>query len=206
MPEIIEVKPEAVQIAARTPEEVAFDLYQRKGKLLAASAIIPKAFQGKVADCCIAIDLAERFNLHPLMVMQNCAIVHGKPSWMAQFLIALVNQSGQFTRLHYVFTGSSANDSWGCYVKTTERATGEELRGPEVTIGMAKAEGWYSKDGSKWRTMPQLMLTYRAAAFFTRTFCPELAMGLHTETELEDIEQPVRIAEPQGLMDLLPQQ
>lgn len=222
MSEVIKIEPEQTEIVeleryraeiakaqaerAKLPEERRFELEQRKGKLLASSDIIPKHFQGKLANCIVAIELAERMGFHPLMVMQNCAIIHGKPSWSAQFLIGLINHSNQFTRLHYVFTGSSSNDSWGCYVKTTDKATGEELKGPEVTIAIAKAEGWFSKDGSKWRTMPQLMLTYRAAAFFARTYCPELAMGLQTEAEVEDVEQPVRIAEPQGLMDLLPQQ
>lgn len=190
---------------AKLPEERRFELEQRKGKLLASSDIIPKHFQGKLSNCIVAMELAERMGFHPLMVMQNCAIINGKPSWSAQFLIGLINHSGQFARLHYVFTGSSGNDSWGCYVRTTDKVTGEELKGPEVTIAIAKAEGWFSKDQSKWRTMPQLMLTYRAAAFFARTYCPELAMGLQTDTEIEDVEQTVRIAEPQGLMDLIPQ-
>jgi len=53
---------------------------------------------------------------------------------------------------------------------------------------MARKEGWVSKSGSKWVTMPQLMLRYRAAAFFIRTTAPELTMGLHTDDEIIDIE------------------
>src|SRR5690606_5898335 len=56
-----------------------------------------------------------------------------------------------------------------------------------VTIGLAKKEGWYTKNGSKWQTMPEQMLMYRAAAFFVRTYAPEIAMGLHTTEELQDI-------------------
>ena len=57
---------------------------------------------------------------------------------------------------------------------TAHGADGEVIEGAEVTIGMAKAEGWYSKkdkygkETSKWQTMPELMLAYRAAAFFAR--------------------------------------
>ena len=28
---------------------------------------------------------------------------------------------------------------------------------------------------------------YRSAAFWTRLYCPEVAMGLHTEEEIEDV-------------------
>ena len=51
---------------------------------------------------------------------------------------------------------------------------------------MAKDEGWYGKSGSKWQTMPELMLQYRAAAFFARTNCPEITMGMYTSEEYSD--------------------
>ena len=53
-------------------------------------------------------------------------------------------------------------------------------------IDMAKAEGWLGKNGSKWKTMPQLMLRYRAASFFSSLNCPELTMGLYTKEEMQD--------------------
>ena len=61
------------------------------------------------------------------------------------------------------------------------------IEGPVVTIGIAKAEGWYQKKGSKWVTMPEQMLRYRAASWFIRTTAPELSMGLQTVEEQQDI-------------------
>jgi hypothetical protein len=52
---------------------------------------------------------------------------------------------------------------------------------------MAAAEKWIDKAGSKWKTMPQLMMRYRAAAFFTRQFAPEVSMGIMTSEEVIDI-------------------
>ena len=60
------------------------------------------------------------------------------------------------------------------------------MKSIDVTIGMAKAEKWYDKNGSKWKTMSQLMLQYRAATFLIRTVAPELAMGLRTDDEVID--------------------
>ena len=34
--------------------------------------------------------------------------------------------------------------------------------------------------------MPQLMLRYRAASFFSSLNCPELTMGLYTREEMQD--------------------
>ena len=53
---------------------------------------------------------------------------------------------------------------------------------------MADAEGWTKKNGSKWKTMPELMLSYRAATFFGRMYCPDLLMGMQTADEVEDIQ------------------
>ena len=68
----------------------------------------------------------------------------------------------------------------------TEKSTGDSLVGTLVTIAMAKAEGWYSKTGSKWKTMPEQMLKYRAASWLVRAYAPEIAMGLHCADEIED--------------------
>ena len=36
--------------------------------------------------------------------------------------------------------------------------------------------------------MPSLMLTYRAAAFWQRMYCPEISMGFLTKEEADDIQ------------------
>jgi len=52
---------------------------------------------------------------------------------------------------------------------------------------MAAAEGWATKAGSKWKTMPELMLRYRAAAFFGRLYAPDILMGMQTAEEAVDV-------------------
>ena len=121
-----------------------------------------------------------------MMVMQNLYIVHGKPAWSSTFLIACISASRKFTPLRYRMTGEKGTDGYGCIAWAIDR-DGEKLESPEVTIGMAKAEGWYGKTGSKWKTMPELMLRYRAATFFARTYVPELTMGIQTQDEIIDI-------------------
>lgn len=79
-------------------------------------------------------------------------------------------------------------DNYECVAYCTEKSTGEILESDPVTIEMAIKEGWYTKDGSKWVTMPQLMLTYRAAAFWQRAYAPEVSMGFPTREEVEDVQ------------------
>ncbi len=164
-----------------------FELAQRCAKLLASSTLVPKEYQGNLSNCVIALNMAQRIGADPLQVMQNLVIVHGRPTWSSQFLIATVNTSGRFSALRFEFFGEQGTDAWGCRAWAIEKTTGEKLVGSDVTIAIAKAEGWYGKNGSKWKTMPQQMLMYRAGSWWTRAFAPELSMGLQTSEEVGDV-------------------
>lgn len=165
-----------------------FALIQRAAKMLSTSFLVPKEFQGDkgIGSCVIAMNMAHRMGADPLMVMQNLYVVHGRPGWSSQFLIACFNQTGRFAPIRYDFVGEEGTDQRGCVAVSKDLRTGDEVRGPLVTIDIAKKEGWYSKNGSKWPTIPELMLRYRAAAWMVRTVAPELGMGLQTEDELRD--------------------
>lgn len=160
----------------------SWELAQRIGKAFASSSLVPAQYQGNLANCIVALEMANRMGASPLMVMQNLYIVHGNPGWSSKYLIACFNQCGRFSSLRYEWTA----DRSGCRAWAVEKATGERIEGPTVTMDMAKAEGWSTKSGSKWRTMPELMLMYRAAAFLIRTYAPEISMGLRTDDEIID--------------------
>lgn len=163
-----------------------FELAQRAAKLMAASTLVPKEYQGNLPNCVIALNMAQRVGADPLMVCQNLVIVHGRPTWSAQFLIATVNTCGRFSALRYEFFGKANTDEWGCRAWAIEKATGEKLVGTDVTIAIAKKEGWYGKNGSKWQSIPQQMLMYRAGSWWTRAYAPEISMGLATAEEMQD--------------------
>jgi len=162
---------------------------QRMARALAESSLVPVAYQNNIPNVLIAIELSARVAASVFAVMQNLDIIHGTPSWRAKFLIATVNACGRFTSLRWRFVGVEGTDSWGCRAVAKEIATGEECLGPLVTIAMAKSEGWATKSGSKWKTMPELMLCYRSAAFWTRLFAPELSLGMSTSDEMSDISE-----------------
>ena len=176
---------------------IGFEMMQRAANLLSNSTIVPESYRainkdGKknvsgLANCVVALNMANRIGADPLMVMQHLVIIHGRPTWSATFLIATVNTCGKFTALRYEFFGDPGKDDWGCRAWATEKATGEKLVGTDVTIGIAKKEGWYSKNGSKWQSIPQQMLMYRAASWWCRAYSPELSMGLQTADEARDI-------------------
>jgi len=170
-----------------------FELVQRQAKALALSTMIPKDYQNNIPNTLVALEMAQRLGASPLMVMQNLHIIHGRPSWSSTFIIAALNSCGRFTALRFEVEEDK------CRAVSTERDTAHDLFGPWVTMEMAKAEGWSTKPGSKWKTMPELMLRYRAAAFFGRLYAPEIMMGMHTEFEVQDM-QPVKTTRIEELL------
>lgn len=182
-------EPRDVAVMPGFNSQNSWELANRIGKAFAASTLVPEAYRNNVANCIVALEMANRMGASPLMVMQNLYIVHGNPGWSSKFLVACFNQCGRFTSLRYEWN----EDRTACRAWAIEKATGERIDGPLVSTDMAKAEGWSTKSGSKWKTMPELMLMYRAAAFLIRTYAPELSMGLQSDDEIVDMEPPAPV-------------
>lgn len=169
-----------------------------------------------ISNCVVALNMAMRMGADPLMVMQNLYVVEGRPSWSSQWIIAAINGCGRFSPLRFDMEDLGEQDveysvsEWKfdevarkntrvnrkekakirnlkCVAWATEKETGSRIDSPAVTIEMAVKEGWYGKNGSKWQTMPEVMLRYRTASFFGKLYAPELLMGLQTVEESQDI-------------------
>lgn len=170
-----------------------------------------------IANCMIALEIAGRIGASPLMVMQNLVIIYGRPTWSSKFLIGTVNTCGRFNPLQYeitnkgmvgmvdyvdyVYDSSSKKKNpvqktfdgtkvpnLECVAFTTAKGSDKVLKSSPISIELAIKEGWYTKNGSKWQTMPEQMLRYRAASFWTNAYAPELSMGMRTTEEVQDIE------------------
>lgn len=162
-----------------------FEHAQRVAVMLSKSDLIPKRFQNRVDNVMIALEMANRMQASPLMVMQNLYIVHGNPGFSGTFIIACLNRKYAHG-MRFKWTGQKGTDSWGC-IAWTKDSNGDAIEGSEVTMDLVKREGWYGKDGSKWKTMPEQMFMYRSAAFFGRVYSPEIMMGMQTYEEIIDI-------------------
>jgi len=179
-----------------TIKEQDFALTQREAKALMSSTMIPKEYTNNLGNCIIALDLSRSLNVSPFTVMNNLHPIHGKMSWSSSFIIASINSCGRFSPLRYEMKGEGMEMS--CRAWALDKDTGDRLDGSLITMGMAHAEGWISKGGSKWKTMPEQMIKYRAAAFFGRLYAPDIFNGMYMKEELEDIgpQQPVKDITP----------
>lgn len=226
-------------------DPVQFETMQRVSKMFASSDLVPDSYkpvlkmipaganegqiaaiqqenaaaQNKaIANCMIALEVANRIGASPLMVMQNLVVIYGRPSWSAKFLIATVNTCGRFEPLQFKFIkngnlgkveytdyvwnqsahrkeaqkkefdGTNVEDLV-CVAFTKKKGSDDVLESSPISIRMAIQEGWYMKSGSKWQTMPKQMLMYRAASWWTSVYAPEISMGMRTVEENQEIHE-----------------
>jgi hypothetical protein len=221
-------KPDNATITMGFGSLASFEFMQRTAKMFTHSSMVPTAYRATIEkkvygqdpsvtenpsalpNCIIALNMSQRMNADPLMIMQNLHVIEGRPSWSSQFIIAAINSCGRYSPLRFDIKPGVEIDAtcttfeWEnnkkkaivtktrvknttCTAWAVELATNTRLESPAVSMEMAVNEGWYGKNGSKWVTMPDLMLRYRSAAFFGRIYAPELLMGLPSAEETNDI-------------------
>jgi hypothetical protein len=179
----------SAQVPALSPEADRFALRQRQARMFAMSPLVPDHLrrgtpEQAMANCYIALTLAEAMGEVPLIVMQNIHVVNGKAGFAAQYMIARANSSGIFKgRIDWEIDRSDANN-----LSVTAFATLKDTdQRVEVTcdMKMAKAEKW--TNNAKYSTMPEVMLRYRSAAFLVRFYAPDVMLGYQTIEEVVDV-------------------
>jgi len=180
-------------------DHAKFAHMQRIAQMFAQSDLVPQHFRGNVANCAIALQMAYRMNIDPMMALQNMYVVHGNPGLSSQLCIALANQSG-------VFDGPIEFEQAGTGNNLTVTAVARLARSKRevrlaVSFQQAMDAGWpRAKDGIKpfWKAMPEQMLRYRSAVFLIRAYAPDVMMGMHTKEEWEDLGDGVEQRVDQG--------
>ena len=168
----------------------SFEFAQRQAKSLCESDLVPKSYQGQkgLPNCLVAIEMGKRMKLSPLTVMQNLNVIHGTPTWSAQFITSQILGCGRFTNFDYLVKGEGDTLEVQCVATRVEDQ--KLVKGTAVSMKMARLEGWTRN--SKYQSMPELMLRNRAATFFGRQYIPDLLLGVQTSQEVVDI-QPVDV-------------
>jgi hypothetical protein len=167
--------------------EQGFKLAQRAMTSLMAAATVPEIYRNNLPNSLAAYEMANRMGLSVQTVMNNLDLIHGRACWKSTFIISAVNSCGLFGGLRFEFFGEPNTDAWSCRAWARDLLEGDKAVGPIVSIDIAKREGWYTRKGSKWQTMPELMLMYRAATWFGRLYAPQLLNGMQTADEIIDI-------------------
>lgn len=169
------------------------DMYEHAQSLahkLATSAAVPPHYRNNKFEILVALYKSSRMNIEPIEFMSNTYVVNGKISFSGKFAIALANARGPFDE-RIMFRSEGKGDE----LVVTAYAP---IKGREVTASasllMARAEGW-SKRNQKYASMPEHMLSFRAANMLISRYCPEVlggfAIGEEQSRTIEATAEPV---------------
>lgn len=177
-------------------EETAIDIYDegkfefmmRLADTLAQSQIIPDHYRNKPSDCFIALYRAKRLNMDPFGYMENSYVVHGRLGHQGKIVLALLNQSGRFQHeVRFSYSGAPASMERKCRAWTKFKGSDDEI-GIEMSLQDARNAGWYDKNDSLWKKIPDRMLMWRTAKWLGDQYAPDLLLGIKTTDELQDSE------------------
>jgi hypothetical protein len=183
-----------------------FQQAQRIARAFSESELVPQHMRGKMADCLVALHIANQMDEDPLQVMQSLYQVGGRPGWITAFMISRANKSGRFMDpIDWEIEGAGKTAKVTAFVqlRRADGTAGRTVRSPMVDMTMAQAEGWTRN--KKYETMPELMFRYRAATLLIRLYAPEVLYGYHTVEEIEDISPLKDVTPPKlGIDDFKP--
>jgi hypothetical protein len=163
----------------------AFNFAQRVAKMFASSTFLPECYKGNLPNCLIAFNLANRLQIDPFTLMQNSAVVHGKPGLEGKLYIALLRDPSRSPFAEtFDISYEGSGDKLVAIASGIHKGTGNKKE-KRLSIEEIKSIGWYAKN-DWWKKIPEQMLGYRVASLFCKLHCPEVSLGLMTLDELQD--------------------
>lgn len=157
------------------------------GAALSSTSFVPKAFQGKPAECAAAVMLGDEIGLSPMQAVQAIFVISGKPGLYARAMVAIVLAAG-----HHIETVIKTDDK----VTVRGRRKGSE-NWIEETWTLARAQRAGYATNAKYKTDPQSMLYARAAGDICRQIAPDALAGIGysvEELELSESAAPVTVS------------
>lgn len=176
----------------------ALDHKYRLAKAMSMSGMVPPHFAGKPEACLVAILYAEQLGEHPMLLFQEMSVINGRPNTSARFAISRANKSG-LLKGPINWKSMGQGDALEVTASATLRETGEVITAT-VTMREATADGWTRN--SKYNSIPEQMLRWRAATRLINLYMPEVLFGLGVREEAEV--RPVTVREePAGGCDVV---
>lgn len=151
-------------------------------EMLAASSMVPKAYQGKAQDVLVAVQWGYEIGLQPLQALQNISVINGKPSVYGDAAMALVQASPVCEDIEEFIEGEGTpNPIAVCIAKRK----GRKPVVAKFSVEDAKRAGLWGKAGP-WQAYPKRMMQMRARGFALRDAFPDVLKGLITAEEAQD--------------------
>ena len=151
---------------------------------LSKSFLVPKDYQGKPANCFVAIQWGLECGLAPLQALQSIAVINGKPSMYGDALLAMVRADSRCLGVSETQEGGVAT----CIIKRKHSdGSVEEVK---RTFSMKQAQQAGLSNRPTWKAYPERMLQHRARGNAIRDAFPDVIHGLISAEEAQDYEEP----------------
>ncbi len=151
---------------------------------LSKSILVPKDYQGKPANCFVAIQWGMECGLAPLQALQSIAVINGKPSMYGDALLAMVRADSRCLGVQETQEGGVAT----CIIKRKHSdGSVEEIK---RTFSMKQAQQAGLSNRPTWKAYPERMLQHRARGNAIRDAFPDVIHGLISAEEAQDYDEP----------------
>ena len=151
---------------------------------LSKSFLVPKDYQGKPANCFVAIQWGLECGLAPLQALQSIAVINGKPSMYGDALLAMVRADSRCLGVSETQEGGVAT----CIIKRKHSDGSVEEVKRTFSIKQAQQAGLSNRP--TWKAYPERMLQHRARGNAIRDAFPDVIHGLISAEEAQDYEEP----------------
>lgn len=148
-------------------------------KLMAASGILPKQFDGNVGAVLVAIQMGAELGLSPMSAMQNIAVISGRPSMWGDAVLGLVLSHPDCLDVNEDFDEKTSTAT------CTVRRRGRQPVVRTFSQADARTANLWGKQGP-WTQYPKRMLQMRARGFACRDSFPDALRGIRTTEEVRD--------------------
>lgn len=126
----------------------------RYAQALAASSLLPRAYQRQPANVLIAMQMGDALGIPPIQAINSIHVIEGKPTASADLIASLVRRAGHKLRIKEAPDGSS--------VTATLIRSDDPDFAFEATWTMAKAQQAGLTGKGVWKQYPGQMLRNRA--------------------------------------------
>lgn len=167
-------------------------------KQISQSALVPSGYQGKPANCLVAIQWGMELGLQPLQALQSISVINGKPTIYGDALLAIVRADPRCVGVHETVDDDVAT----CTVKRKHADGSVEEVTRTFSMAQAQRAGLANKSGP-WKQYPERMLQHRARGNALRDSFPDVLNGMITAEEANDYPEAAPTA-PESMKDVTP--
>lgn len=153
---------------------------QQLSELMAASEIVPKAYQNKPANIFVAVQMGLELGFSPMQSLRFIAVVNGMPSVYGDGLIALCRRHRDWEWIKEEF------DPEAMVATCTVKRRGEPERTQTFSWSDAERAGLPKQNEVVWSRYPQRMLQMRARSWALRDTFADAIAGLAVAEEAMD--------------------